>query len=162
MLASSFHSAKNSGEMFHFSVMKLLNYLSKNKRKITHFLRLEVWRNFFIHKGNAHIGEEAFFFLFFLFFFWLFAFSGAAPAAYGGSQARGLIGATAAGLHHSSRQRRILNLLSEARGRSRNLKVPSWIRLHCATTGTPPSFSLPKACITLLGKKITKPNIPSV
>ena len=35
-----------------------------------------------------------------LFFFCLFAFSGAAPAAYGGSQARGLIGAVDAGLHH--------------------------------------------------------------
>ena len=37
----------------------------------------------------------------FLFFFCLCAFSGAAPAAYGGSQARGLIGAVAAGLRHS-------------------------------------------------------------
>ena len=35
------------------------------------------------------------------FFFCLFAFSGAAPVAYGGSQARGLIGAVAASLHHS-------------------------------------------------------------
>ena len=31
----------------------------------------------------------------------LFAFSGAAPAAYGGSQARDLIGAVVAGLHQS-------------------------------------------------------------
>ena len=58
----------------------------------------------------------------------LFAISWAAPAAYGDSQARGLIGAVAAGLHHShsnagsvcdlhhsSRQQRILNPLSEAR-----------------------------------------------
>ena len=35
------------------------------------------------------------------FFFCLFAFFGAAPAAYGGSQARSLIGAVAAGLHHN-------------------------------------------------------------
>jgi len=41
-----------------------------------------------------------FLFLFF-FFFCLFAFSRAAPTAYGGSQARGLIGAVAAGLYHS-------------------------------------------------------------
>jgi len=34
------------------------------------------------------------------FFFCLLSFR-AAPAAYGGSQARGLIGAVAAGLHHS-------------------------------------------------------------
>ena len=35
------------------------------------------------------------------FFFGLFAFSRAAPAAYGGSQARGPIRAVATGLHHS-------------------------------------------------------------
>ena len=35
------------------------------------------------------------------FFFRLFAFSRAAPAAYGGSQARGLIGAVATGLRQS-------------------------------------------------------------
>ena len=34
-------------------------------------------------------------------FFFFFSFSRAAPAAYGGSQARGWIGAIAAGLHHS-------------------------------------------------------------
>ena len=37
----------------------------------------------------------------FFFFFGLFAFSRAAPAAYGGSQARSLIGAVAAGLRQS-------------------------------------------------------------
>ena len=36
-----------------------------------------------------------------VFFFYLFAFSRAASAAYVGSQARGLIGAVATGLHHS-------------------------------------------------------------
>ena len=41
-----------------------------------------------------------FFFLSF-FFFCLFVFSGATSMAYRGSQARGLIGATAAGLHQS-------------------------------------------------------------
>ena len=45
-------------------------------------------------------GVLYFFFLFFL-FFCLFAFSRAAPVAYGGSQARGLIGAVAAGLCQS-------------------------------------------------------------
>ena len=63
-------------------------------------------------------------------FFFFFAFSRSTPAAYGGSQARGRIGAIAAGLHHrhsdagselvcdlhhSSWQRWILNPLSEAR-----------------------------------------------
>ena len=42
---------------------------------------------------------EVFFFFFFFFFF--FAFSWADPAAYGGSQARGHIGAVAASLHQS-------------------------------------------------------------
>ena len=37
----------------------------------------------------------------FFFFFWSFCLSRAAPAAYGGSQARGPIGAVAAGLHQS-------------------------------------------------------------
>jgi len=65
------------------------------------------------------------------------------PAAYGGSQARGLIGATAADLHHSSWQHQILNPLSEARGRTRNLMVPSWIHFPCAAKGTPPcAFSI--------------------
>jgi len=39
--------------------------------------------------------------LYIYFFFCLFAFSGAAPVAYGDSQARGLIGATATGLCQS-------------------------------------------------------------
>ena len=36
-----------------------------------------------------------------MYFFFFFVFSRAAPTAYGGSQARGLIKAIAAGLHHS-------------------------------------------------------------
>ena len=43
--------------------------------------------------------DECFFFFFF--FFCLFAISWATPAAYGGSQARGLIGAVAVSLHRS-------------------------------------------------------------
>ena len=40
-------------------------------------------------------------------------------------------------LHHSSLQRWTLNPLSEARDRTDNLMVPSWIRFRCATTGAP-------------------------
>ena len=40
-------------------------------------------------------------------------------------------------LQHSSRQHQILNPLSEARDQTLNLMVPSRIRFHCATTGTP-------------------------
>ena len=73
--------------------------------------------------------------------------------AYGGSQARGLIGATAAGLRHShsssgsepclqptphsSWQCQIHNPLSEARNRTHNLMVPSQICFCCTKTGTP-------------------------
>ena len=57
-----------------------------------------------------------------------FYFFRATPKAYVRSKARGGIGATAAGLHHSSWQRRILNPLSKGRERTRNLMVPS--RIH--------------------------------
>ena len=40
------------------------------------------------------------------------------------------------GPHHSSWQRQILDPLSEAGDRTRNLMVPSQIRFHCATMGT--------------------------
>ena len=53
---------------------------------------------------ERHIQTLSFFlnlFIFIFYFLWLFAISWAAPAAYGGSQARGQIGAAAAGLHQS-------------------------------------------------------------
>ena len=106
------------------------------------------------------------------FFFLLFR---AAPMAYGGSQAKGRIRTTAAGLlyshshshshagsqprlrptpqltaildlscirdlHHSSQQHQILNPLIEARDRTCNLMVPSWICFCCTRRGTPDSF----------------------
>ena len=56
-------------------------------------------------------------------------------------------------LHRSSWQRQILDPLGEARDQTHDLMVPSWIRLCCATTGTPifPIFILffratPMAC----------------
>ena len=85
--------------------------------------------------------------------FSLFCLFRAVLAAYGGSQARGLIGAVAASLHQSysnaraqcicnlhdsSWQCQILNPLSEARDRTCNHMVPSQIRFRCcATMGTP-------------------------
>ena len=42
-----------------------------------------------------------YFFIIYLFIYFVFCPFTATPAAYGGSQARGLIGAIAAGLHHS-------------------------------------------------------------
>ena len=47
------------------------------------------------------LGELTLLSVFIFLFFCLFAISWAAPMAYGGSEARGQIGATAAGLHHS-------------------------------------------------------------
>ena len=47
------------------------------------------------------MGLQYILFYFIYLFFCLFAFSRAAPAAYRGSQAKGLIGAVAAGLHQS-------------------------------------------------------------
>ena len=46
-------------------------------------------------------------------------------------------------LHHSSWQCQILNPLSDARNRTRNLIVPSRIHLHCTMTGTPKKSSYP-------------------
>ena len=43
-------------------------------------------------------------------------------------------------LYQSSWQRRILNLLSEARDQTHNLMVPSQIRFRCTTTGTPKNY----------------------
>ena len=48
-------------------------------------------------------------------------------------------------LQHSSQQRRILNPLSEARDRTCNLLVPSWIHFRCATMGTSPLRFLGKS-----------------
>ena len=90
-----------------------------------------------------------------LLLFFFFSVFRATPAAYGGSQAMGQIGATAAGpapqpqqcriqacvcnLHHSSQQRQTVYPLSKARDWTCNLMVPSWICLLCAMTG-PPRF----------------------
>ena len=46
-------------------------------------------------------------------------------------------------LHHSSRQRQILNPLNKARDRTRNLMIPSRTRFHCAMSGTPKFLSSP-------------------
>ena len=81
----------------------------------------------------------------FIYLFCLFVFTKAAPTAYEVSQARGLIGAVAAGLyqshnnarsepsrvcnlHHSLQQRWIPNPLSKARDQTCNPMVPSQIR----------------------------------
>ena len=99
-----------------------------------------------------------FFFFFLSLFFLLFR---AAPTGYGGSQARGQIGATATAqatatvtpdlslvcnLYCSSWQRWILNPLSEARHRTHNLMVASRICFCCTTTGTLSLFLFKHFC----------------
>ena len=74
------------------------------------------------------------------FFFFSFCLFRAAPTAYGSSQARGRIGATAAAtatatpdqshvftLHHGSQQRRFLNPLTKARDQTLVLKDASQV-----------------------------------
>ena len=88
----------------------------------------------------------------FVFVFVFFCFLGPHWQHIGGSQAQGRIRvilpayvtATAmpdqspvCNLHHSSQQRWILNTLSKARDGTGNHMVPSWIRFHCTTAGTP-------------------------
>ena len=86
--------------------------------------------------------------LFIYLFIFVFCPFRAAPAACGGSQARGPVGATtAASLRQSHSNARsepclpptpqprwILNLLNKARDRTCNLMVPGGICFHCATT----------------------------
>ena len=66
--------------------MRIYNFFSVQK---LHIVRLTV-----VLSLNHYI-------TFFLSFFFLVKLFRASPIAYGGSQARGLIGATAASLHHS-------------------------------------------------------------
>ena len=68
--------------------------------------------------------------LFLFLFLCLFAISWAALTAYGGSQARGLIGAVATGL------RRILNPLGKAGDQTHILMDTSWVCFRSTTVGT--------------------------
>ena len=54
-----------------------------------------------VYSGVGLLGHVVVLVFFFFFVFCLFVFLGAAPVAYGNSQARDLIRAAAAGLHHS-------------------------------------------------------------
>ena len=69
-------------------------------------------------------------------FVFVFCFFRAAPTAYGGSQASGQIGATAAGLHHSHSNARALTHWVEARDRTCVLMDTSQIPFCCAMMGT--------------------------
>ena len=88
-----------------------------------------------IYPGNHSMLAHFLIFYFFFFFFFFLLFR-AARTTYGCSHMLYHIRAIAADLHHSSRQRRIPNPLSEARDRTHNLMVPSRIRFRCTTMGT--------------------------
>ena len=95
-----------------------------------------------------------FLFLFFFFFFLFFCLFRAAPEAYGGSQAGGLIGAAAVSLCHShSKIQAVSVTYTTAHSNVRSLTywvrpvietASSWILVrfvdHWATTGTPDIF----------------------
>ena len=76
-------------------------------------------------------------FLFFGFFCLFVCFFPYAPTAYGSSQTRGQIRATAASLHHSSWPHWILNPLNKARNWTCVLMDISKVHYRRATTGTP-------------------------
>ena len=80
-----------------------------------------------------------------VFLFFCFLFRAITPA-YGHSQTRGSIGATAAGLH------KILNPLNKTRDPTRNLMVPSRVCFCCAMTGTPGSHPSYKSFMKELHK----------
>ena len=91
---------------------------------------------------HSNLKDWVFFVCFVLFVCLFVCYVRAAPMAYGGSQARGLIGAVASSLptviamqdlsqvcnlHHSSWQRQIRKPLSETRDRTCVLMDPSWV-----------------------------------
>ena len=93
--------------------------------------------------------------------FCLFCLFRDTPATYGGSQARGRIRAAAAGLRQSHSnvgseppvqptpqltQCWILDPLSKARDRTRNLMLPGRVRFRCTTMGTPVNVPLTEYC----------------
>ena len=72
------------------------------------------------------------------------------PAAHGSSQGSSGIGAAAAGRRHSSRPRRILNPLSEARDGTRILMDPGRVHEPLSRKGNPPQNSPSSSSQSLL------------
>ena len=107
----------------------------------------------------------------FIYLFIYFCLFRAAPTAYGGSQARGLIGAVVAGLYHScSNMGSELHLLptpqltampdpkpmEQGQDRSCNLMVPSRIHFCCAIMGTPVLYMFSYGKYFLLGSRYSQ------
>ena len=137
------YSSYSSGTARHSSFSYAVKYWYTSVTGSPHFAQYSVSCNacildvsfhpfqFHLTRYNALRPECVYFFFFFLFFFGLFAIFWATFSAYGGSQARGRIGAVAAGLHHSHSNAgsqpclrptpQLTATLSEARDRTRNL-----------------------------------------
>ena len=118
-------------------------------RKYSHWEKQKLFCIFSINEGRRR--NEVYVFFIIVDFFFLLLFR-AAPAAYGDSQARGRIRATAASLHHSHSNSGselrlqptpqltampILNPLSEAGDWTCDLMIPSQVHFWSAVTGTP-------------------------
>ena len=122
------------------------------------FVSVSLFYLYFILDSTSGWNHMVFVFLrlayLFMYVFLLFM---VAPAAYGSSQARGRIGATAPCLHHSHNNTgselhlrpmsqlmaiQIADPLSEPRDPTRILMGTSQIHLRCTTTGTPDLFNL--------------------
>ena len=113
------------------------SHSSENTRPLTYWV---TWR--LSSFSSSFTCKVKLFEIFLVSFSFSFFFSSAAPAAYGSSQSRGLIGVVATGLHHShsnwdlsricdlhhsSRQCWILNPLSKVRDWTCNLVIPGRI-----------------------------------
>ena len=107
---------------------------------------VNTWNMHLFLYAHTHI-QTNICFLRYLFIYFVFGPFRATPAAYGGFQARGQIGAVAAGLHHSHSSAR--SLTHWASPGTRNLMVPSQIRFYCATMGTPFNIYFYKNCNTI-------------
>ena len=129
-------------------IMEYYTEWKRNEIDATTWVNLE---NIMLSKRHQR-QKVAYWFLVFFFVFCFLFFFRAAPVVYRGSQARGQIRVTVAGLHHShsnagseprlqpTPQLRAApnpNPLSEARDQTHNLVVPSQICFCCTMMGTP-------------------------
>ena len=138
-------SSSNTWETSEASGLYFLTDYLRNTAEKHHYtqIRCSSWSPHFLF---------CLFFVFWFCFFFAFCFFRATCVAYGSSrlgveteqQLPAYTIATATrdpshicDLHHSSQQCWILNPLSEAKEGTWILMVPSWVRYHWATTGTP-------------------------